>query len=316
MRGSLLALFTLLGVACGEPEMRAPVESGPFTAEVSLDEKRVASGGVGELIVVVERAEGEEVSWELPEVAGLEVTAGALELREDGDLLVEVQRLELAGEDGGYIVPAINFTGSSGESVASPEIFFDIGHPVASSELVGLSAAPPPLPSPWPRRLTIVGLALGGLLLLAAIARRLLRRTSAPKPPPPPGDEALAALEALIADHNLDSHARAMALSFILRRLLERSVLSGALAMTSGELQLALDRGEPLIVGNSERSKLLVGRLLEATDLIKYAGDAAEQGLFEELYDALREIVAGVVTRLRHEAERREAEKASRGRSV
>ena len=116
----------------------------------------------------------------------------------------------------------------------------------------------------------------------------VFKRLKKPAPPPPvvPADqEALAAWAAVLAEATLDDHERALALSQIFRRYLERVFSLPASAFTSAEV-LALLQAElsDIHLGKSKR-------LLSATDRIKYARRGGGSALFRSLDEDFRERV-------------------------
>jgi len=185
------------------------------------------------------------------------------------------------GEPGSYVLDGYQLL-VDGERIPTPTHYVDFGVQGPSSDLEPLaSLAAPPERSLWPwwLGLAATGFVAGGVLTGVLIWRN--RARSEPLVPDvPPDVEALKAWAE--ADALQDDHAKALALSAIFRRYVERVSGRPASAMTSFEVLEGLDQRF-----DRDMSK----RLLQATDQIKFAREAGSAELFAELGEGLRSII-------------------------
>lgn len=196
------------------------------------------------------------------------------EQERDGQTLI----LRLTGPDGSYELPALDVTATGPEgqtqSLQTAAIFVDIGVQGPSSTLAEPAAVARPEPPVWP---WVLGGVLGGLALIGGglAAWRRLRPAPPPPPPTPPHLVALRAWNEARLKHRGDDHALALALSDIFRRYTASvTEVRNATALTSFELVQKLPTR-----WDRERCK----RLLNATDLIKFARAEGGSQLFDEL---------------------------------
>jgi len=293
--------LALLWMACGEPHLADPLAPPMASVERGVEARRV---GAGEPVVLEERLEW-AAGWTAPEVPiavdGLSVEL--LEDREEGDgaRRWRVRRFALSGQNGSYFLPAasLRFQGPEGayRDVPAAAVDFDIGVDGPSSDLAGLLSPPAEDPVRW-KIWVLIGL---GLIAKAIFSwwvwkrwKRWRARPSPPVPLPAPDVEALAAWEELQADPTLNDHARALGLSRIFRRYLERS-LEGVLASTwtQREILQAL-KGKELDQALLARSK----KVLSATDALKFARRGGGQAFFDELDKDLRRVIEQTRTQL------------------
>jgi hypothetical protein len=165
-------------------------------------------------------------------------------------------------------------------------VFVDLGVKGPAAQLQDYASAPPPAGPPW--------LALGlGAAALAAVAVGIWRwRRPPPKIPalPDPADVvALRAWETARAQ-GLDDHALALALSQILRQYLQDVTGWPATARTSREVLEHL--GEAELLGVADRVR--AGRVLDATDRLKFAREGGGADFFVELDGDFRAVVAAM----------------------
>jgi len=284
MRVSPVLLIT---AACGPSA--APPPPGP-EVELALHTPaaKVASGEP----VVVEVHTWTAAGWQLdapaPTADGLRFTLAADEGPwTDGARSRRSQRYIGQGPDGSYVVQlapaAAQAPGGVVQEVVTEPLFVDIGVPGPSGgPMAGLEDAPPPEPPPWGWALAVAA-AVAGAAAGLVVARR---RRARPPVPLSPQDRALAAWAAARAS-TPQGPALALALSQILRALLEE--LSGwpATAHTSREILRFVADASLLPAGLQPRA----ARVLDATDLLKYAGEGGGAGLFDELDADLRAVV-------------------------
>ena len=279
-------MIALLLLACGAPELALPLAPPRAAVERQVVARRV---GTGEAVLFQERLSWAE-GWTAPEgalvVEGLEVALVDEQVGGTGDRHWRTRTWSLAGEDGSYHVPAATLRfvgeGDSYRDVPAAAVDFDIGVEGPTSDLKGLMAPPVPAPFPWKKWLA-AGVGVLGILALGLWAwRRFQRRRNAPPPPiplPPPDEEALEAWARLQANLDLDDHARAVGLSCIFRRYLERA-LEGVLATTWTRREIlraleALDLDGELL-GRSRN-------VLSATDALKFARRGGGERFFSDL---------------------------------
>jgi hypothetical protein len=165
-------------------------------------------------------------------------------------------------------------------------LFFDVGDGGLQSELEGFVALPALKENPWPKRLGWIAAGFICALLFLLWWWKRPRKPVPVLPPIAPDKEALSAWAVVWNDPGLDDHDRALALSQIFRRYVERVFHLPASAYTSMEV---LDRLKATL---SEQHFGQSRRLLGATDRIKYARRGGGRSLFESLDSDFRELIA------------------------
>jgi hypothetical protein len=283
----MIALFLIL--ACQPDQMMDPLAQAEVAVEVNLAAKQVSESEA----VLVEVVLSSKAGWTAGPVDlvvdKLDVERLPAEVVETDSGEREVHQFSLTGPSGSYVLEPveIEFSRSDGESRKreSARLFFDVGPEGLRSELEGFAELPPLKENPWPKRFVWAGL---GFLLAAALLFWWWKRPRKPVPvlpPIPPDQEALAAWAIVWNDPDLDDHGRALLLSQIFRRYVERVFQLPASAFTSMEVldQLSSDLSEHHL-GQSRR-------LLGATDRIKYARRGGGQALFESLDTDFRELI-------------------------
>ena len=192
-------------------------------------------------------------------------------------------RYTLRGPPGSYVIePGTGqATGPDGKTtpIEVPPLFVDIGvvGPIGGP-MAEFEAAPPPPGPPW--AWIAAGAAAFGLTSL------LLWRWSRPRPvlPPPPPDppHVRAARDwATARAEGLDDHALAVALSRVLRVYLEEISGWPATARTGREILRWLEQDR--LLEHSDRAR--AGRILDATDRLKFAREGGGEAFFAELDD-------------------------------
>jgi len=286
----LIAAFLIsIFVGCAPSEMSPVEQPGEVIVNTELQRRQVASGESGLLVVTVDTKDGWSAEVTPPLVDGLIFEPVPMQVSETFGRRTATFEFHLEGEDGAYVIPSFTVAVERGdESLVNetPTLFFDVGSSRFSSDLMGLSTAPPRPESPWPKRLGLAAIIVIAIGLIVALYRWLKQRAAQPKPLPPEDEEALLAWELVCGDSSLTDHERALALSRIFRRYLERRFLFGASAMTSSEV-LSYSAEVDFTGDISD-----VERLLSATDLIKFAGRRGGVQLFTDLGTELVEFIS------------------------
>jgi hypothetical protein len=258
--------------------------------EARLGSKQVGADAAVQLEVVLSSQEGWAAGSVELVIADLDVEVLPAEVVETPGGEREVHRFSLSGPAGSYVVEPVEVVFSKGDGSTrkreSARLFFDLGSGGPQSELEGFVVLPPAKENPWPRRLMWIGLGLLLAFVLLFIWWKRPRKQAPVCPPVAPDQEALAAWAAIWSDPGLDDHARALALSQIFRRYIERVFDLPASAFTSMEV---LERLEAEL---SEQHLGQSQRLLGATDRIKYARRGGGQALFESLDSDFRGLIA------------------------
>jgi len=283
----MIALLWLFG--CHSEPQLAPSEQVEVSVEVHLSDKRAQSGETLHLdLRLSTRADWSPEDFSV-EIDGVTVEEMDRQTVESSSGSTANYRYALSAPDGSYVIEpiAFSFVALDGElrTRESQRLFFDIGDGGPSSQIDAMAPVPPQPVSPWPRRVRWI---LAGMLLLLVLGflwRRRPIKQVPPRPPVPPAVEALTAWEKVQNNPNLDEHTRALLLSQIYRRYLERRFGVPASAYTTGEVLLRL-RGTL-----SERHIGQSKRLLTATDRIKYARRGGGAALFISLDEDLRELI-------------------------
>ncbi|MBK7756378.1 MAG: hypothetical protein IPI35_08210 [Deltaproteobacteria bacterium] len=270
--------------ACGDRLAEAPApDAVRLTAELS--DRAVTEGEPPPtLSVSLELPEGWTGTLGLPAVEGLTFTPADAE-----------GRFTLEGEPGSYIIPPVTAEakGPAGEveTKSVGPFYLDLGVVGPSSALEDLALAPPPPPSPWPWVLgALVVTGLVAALVVWGNRKKAEARVVPPPPPLSPEEEALLAWAALRARADLDDHALALGLSSIFRRYLERVSGFPATALTTYEVLDRLSLDHRVNAAEHDRAQ----RLLDATDLIKFARSGGGAALFDALDADLRAVIAAM----------------------
>lgn len=286
----LLSLWGL--AACGERLADAPAPDA-LRLSAELSDRAVTEGEPPPtLSVSLALPDGWTGTLGLPAVEGLTFTPaeGAPAPGVEGEA-----RFTLEGAPGSYIIPPVTVEakGPAGEveTKSVGPFYLDLGVVGPSSALEDLALAPPPPPSPWPW--VLGALAVTGLVAALVVwgnRKKAEARVVPPPPPLTPEEEALLAWAALRARGDLDDHALALGLSSIFRRYLERVGGFPATALTTYEVLDRLSLDHRLNVAEHDRAQ----RLLDATDLIKFARSGGGMALFDTLDADLRAVIAAM----------------------
>lgn len=278
--------------ACGERLADAPAPEA-VSLRVELSDRAITEGEPPPtLSVSLALPEGWTGTLGLPAVEGLTFTPaeGASPPGVEGET-----RFTLEGAPGSYIIPPVTVEakGPAGEveTRAVGPFYLDLGVVGPSSTLEDLALAPPPPPSPWPWVLGVLGVTglVAGLVILGN-RQKASARVVPPPPPLAPDEEALLAWAALRARGDLDDHALALGLSSIFRRYLERVGGFPATALTTYEVLDRLSLDHRVNAAEHDRAQ----RLLDATDLIKFARSGGGAALFDTLDADLRAVIAAL----------------------
>lgn len=276
-------IFALL-LACsslvvGEP---APLELSTWAVDGT------ASGGV--LMVQTRAEEGLSYDLPVPEVEGLTFTPVGEPRRETlEDHVVVTQKWRYTGKKGSYEIPALTITAADHEATSEP-VWVDLGVDAPNAgQLADIVDPAEYWTFPW--GWVAAGLAVAALFVLGAIL--VLARLLKPRPKvvvlPPPDVRALTAWEQVRGDGSLSDEEKASELSNIFREYTEEVLQFPATAWTTTEILERLKTLTHLPEGNVPRAK----RLLQATDLIKYAEEDADGEFLDHLDSDLRSFIGG-----------------------
>ena len=302
MRALLSLLLAVLVGCAGEP---AEVVTEPVLVRASVDSADVTPGRAFEVTVVVNKQA--DATFELPDL-GTKIERLVIEdqtRREEraGDRLIQTDVYTLkAPISGTFLIPGVEAPWRSGDVVGTAgtgPILIEAGHSGGAEDeelrdLKGLAKADRDLE----------GLVVGGLLLallaslLAAVASSLRRRRVEVVPPPPAHEVAAAALRALRASALDDEGAVAYELSAILRRYLEARFGFRAWRMTTGEVLRAL----PPELSSLRAVEQSVREVLEASDLVKFAGEPVGRDALLAWVDRALSVVEATQPRLEEAA--------------
>jgi len=292
MSRNALVLAVLVG--CGGPPTLPALSPPPVDVQLRVVQPKVASGEPVTVEVEVWQSDGWTLKVAQPMGEGLTVSQKGV----DGPVLVaDRQRMtatfELTGDDGSYVVgmPPVEATGPGDQSrtLEPAPLFVDIGVPGPQlGALAEVEEVPPEAP-PDPR--WIVAGVVGGLALVA-LGGTLVWLRMRPKPPPPPvpADVAARAAWSRARSSELDDHALALALSEILRTFIQQVTGFPAMSRTSREI-LGWARSSELL-GPDLRTQ--AGRVLEATDRLKFAREGGGEGFFDALETDFLAVVAAL----------------------
>jgi len=284
----MISLFWAL--ACQPAQMMDPLAEAEVAVEVRLENKQVGSAETVQVEVVLSSRSGWTAGPVELLVEELDVEVLSAEVMETPSGEREVHRFSLSGDGGSYVLPPVEIVfskaGEKDRVRQSARLFFDVGDGGPQSELEGFVALPAPKENPWPRRIAWIAAGVVCVLLFLFWWWKRPRKPVPVLPPIAPDKEALSAWSVVWNDPDLDDHDRALALSQIFRRYVERVFHLPASAYTSMEV---LDRLEAALsaqhFGQSRR-------LLGATDRIKYARRGGGRTLFESLDSDFRELIA------------------------
>lgn len=281
--------LALLLLACGSgstPRLLAGAQ-----VEAHVQAKQVAPGQPVQLTVQARLPEGWSLDLQPPTAEGLT----PLLVEQEGPVPTaggsqQTWRWELSGEAGSYeILPgAGQATAPDGQAapVSLAPIFVDLGvqGPLAQG-LSDFEAAPPPEPPPY----GLIAALVGGALLVAIAVPLVLRATRKPPPAPEPDPPHVAARKAWQAVRvaGLDDHPQAVALSKVLREYLE-AITGWPATMRTGPEILAWLEAERL-AGPTARAH--AGRILSATDRLKFAREGGGDAFFAALDDDFEVVV-------------------------
>ncbi len=278
----LLALAVLRAPSCGSGARPAP-EPGVAEVSASVAAPRVDAGQPVELTVSALLSEGWSVALTPPRAEGLTASKAS----ERGPLprgarQVRETTWHLEGPDGSYVVvPAAGVaTGPAGEEqqLEVAPIFVDIGADGPRAQgLADFEQAPAPAPTPW----LLLAAAAAGASLVGGLATAWWLWGRPPPPPEVPDPPEVLARRAwlLAREAGLDDHGLALALSRILREYYERITGWPATARTTREILAHMDDRGLLPADVRLRAR----RVLDATDLLKFAREGGGQGFFEPL---------------------------------
>ena len=282
-----LLLVAGLIAGCAGARLAPPAAPDAVDATLTVERKKVGADEPIVAVLTTRAAPGFALKASPPGAEGLEAVLVSEDERTEGSHTVVRRRYRLRGDPGSYlvVVPPLQVTGPEGalEALQLSPVAVDLGVDGPHSDLQDLAAVERPDGSPMALWL---GLALA--LALAAAIWWLLRRDDQSVleelPLLPPHDEALKAWESAISAADLDDHARALRLSAIFRRYLERRYGWGATRLTTREIRVRLVDQSGVTATLTDRA----GRLLLATDLLKFARQGGGEAYFASLDDDFR----------------------------
>lgn len=259
----------------------------PPPAEVELvatvAAQHVDEGQPVELTVQLLQAPGWTAELAPPTAAGLELRQVAEEGPvQVGERSLRTFRYELTGPPGSYVIEPgsadARGPGDQQRPLQAPPLFVDLGVQGPTSQVADFQAAPPPEPFPWA---LAAGLAAGTLALAGTGAWLWSRRRAPAAPPPPPDPPHVAARRqwAQVRAQGLADHPQAVALSQVLRRYLEAITGWPATMRTGPEILRWMEQES--VTGASAR--LRAGRILDATDRLKFAREGGGASFFAAL---------------------------------
>lgn len=289
MTRSALVLLGLL--ACQRPNTSDPAATADADLVARVEAAKVGKGEPVELELRGLSAPGWTVSPGQPSAEGLTVTPEGQEgPTQVGERTQTTWHFKLSGEPGSYVLQPGTGTASGPDGATrdlpTRPIFVDIGVTGPSGGPMADFETPPPEPAPW----KLYGVIASALVLVAtALGLWWWWRAQRVIPPPPPEPPDLVALRAWEQARmsNLDDHALALALSRILRVYLAE--LSGfpAPSRTTREI---LDHFEHE-GGLGLVDRMRAGRVLDATDRLKFAREGGGASFFDALDDDFRAVV-------------------------
>ncbi|MBT3220935.1 MAG: hypothetical protein HN348_17765 [Proteobacteria bacterium] len=285
-----MAHFLLLVLLAGCPGPNVvPGEQGP-QLRVFLEGTPGSRGGV--LVVQSEYDVGTKFEYALPHVQGLTFVGDEAVPERIGGREVVTAKYRFSGDEGSYVIEPLAGKWSEGDrskEVLSNRVFVDIGSVPPREGLVDIDEPRRVWSNLVPWRLLagvalVVGL-LGGGIVVAFW--NLIGRKPPPLPPDPPDLLIIRLWEAIRSDSNLDAYEKALRLSRIFREYAEEVLHFPAVSFTTSQTVTHLRGLQYLPEGNVDRAK----RLLQATDLVKFADQVPGSGFFDDLDDDLRTFV-------------------------
>ena len=300
--GPLLLLgLTLVFGGCSTPSSAPPVDLGPVNVRAYVDQADVTPGKPFLLTVEVDRRD--DVTFELPDVGAdiqgliiMDVKNPAPESA-GGRVLSKATYKLKAPKKGTYLIPGVegpwktedNQVGTAGTGPILIEAARVSSEDLASEDsLRDLKALAPPDPDHRP--LVAAGIGALLLLMLGLLIWRLRRRGTAPPPALPADLRALRDLSELskLDLNNAANHARlAYGVSAILRRYLEERFGFAAWKMTTAEVL----RSMPEELTSQRSVPGAVQDVLEASDLVKFAGSEVDADIVSSWLLRAREVV-------------------------
>lgn len=249
---------------------------------------RTGSGGV--LVLQTRGEQGLTYDLPVPEVEGLTFSPDGDPIQERlGEHTVITQRWRYTGKKGSYEVPALVIQSGEIEAKSDP-LWVDLGVDAPNLEQLGDIVEPrAPLVIPWKIILGVLTFLVGSVAAVGYALSLLLRREPKPEVVLPPDVRALDAWATVRSDESLTDELKASALSNIFREYTEEVLAFPATAWTTTEILERLSGLKHLPEGNVPRAK----RLLQATDLIKYAEEEADGEFLDHLDADLRAFIGG-----------------------
>lgn len=271
-------------LACGSLVLGEP---GPLEVRTwAVD--GTASGGV--LVLQTRAEDGLSFDLPVPEVEGLTFTPDGQPLQERlEDHVVITQRWRYTGKKGSYEIPALTIDAGDHHAESQP-LWVDLGVEAPNAaQLQDIVDPEAYWTVPWGWIGAVAGVALLFVLGVVLALARLFRRKPKPVIVAPPDVRAIAAWDRVYGDASLSDEDKASELSNIFRAYTEEVLQFPATAWTTSEILAHLGDLTHLPDGNVPRAK----RLLQATDLVKYAEEDADGAFLAHLDSDLRAFVGG-----------------------
>lgn len=280
--------------ACGGDAL-PPLEVPRADLRMEVESRRVAPDEVVKVRVRASHAEDVALQATVPTAQGLEVVETGSHEERLGPNVVTVKEYQLSGPPGSYVVSlpdgVARYPDGREEKIPGSPVFVDIGVTGPHSELADIALPPPPDPIRWPWYL-LAGTAVVGAGLGAWAWARRRRAVVERVPDVPPYVVAMREWQDWLERPGLDDHARALGLSEVFRRYLERTMGWPATAMTTREVCDALYKdGMPAFTLDGAR------RVLAPMDLLKFARQGGGRALFEGLDKDFRAVMAAMGAR-------------------
>jgi len=300
--GGALCLATGLAALSGcATEAPAPVDDSPVHVRAYVERADVTPGKPFVLTVEVDRRE--DVTFTLPDIGasidGLVIMNTKAQVPEQvGGRVLRRDTYKLkAPKAGTYLIPGVeapwktkdNQVGTAGTGAILIEAARRAGEEGAGEqELRDLKPVAEPDPDP---RAWIAGIALASLLGLLGLLLWRRRRQTEPIPPQVPAHELalreLRELSALDLSDPSNHPVIAYKVSAVLRRYLEARFAFSAAKMTTAEVLRAM----PADLSQQRAVPTAIGEVLEASDLVKFAGQRVDSSLIEGWFLKARKVV-------------------------